>query len=66
MAGLQSKCIVTMKQQRNRKQRHGVSTHPMTFKADNEVWDFLQTKSNKGRYINNLVYRDMMQEPETL
>lgn len=55
-----------MKQQRKRKQRHGVSTHPMTFKADNEVWDFLQTKSNKGRYINNLVYRDMMQEPETL
>lgn len=38
---------------------HGQTTQKMmTFRCDNENLDWLQSKPNKGRYINELIARD--------
>lgn len=39
--------------------QHGKTTQKMvTFRCDNENLDWLQSKPNKGRYINELIARD--------
>lgn len=55
-----------MKQERCRKGRTGVNTRPFTLKIDKDLYDFLKKKSNMGRYINNLIRRDMISDPESL
>jgi len=40
-------------------QTQGVRTQKMmSFRVDNENWEWLETKANKGRYINELIRRD--------
>lgn len=34
----------------------------MSFRVDNEVSEWLNHQSNKGRYINDLIAADMMQK----
>lgn len=38
----------------------GSSQKMMSFRVDNELLDWLQSRGNKGRYINDLVRADMM------
>lgn len=40
--------------------KHGTTTQKMmSFKIDLELVDYLNTKPNKGRYINELIAADM-------
>lgn len=55
-----------MKQERFRKARMGINTHPFTLKLDIDIYEYLKTKPNMGRYINNLIRRDMNTEPISL
>lgn len=39
--------------------KKGVTTQKMmSFRVDYENWEWLETKVNKGRYINELIRRD--------
>ena len=41
----------------------GTRTQKMvSFRADNEIAEYLESKQNKGRYLNELVRTDMMRE----
>ena len=43
----------------------GIRTQKMmTFRADYEVLEYLQTKPNKGRYLNDLVIKAMKEEQQ--
>lgn len=46
-----------------KKAKWGTRTQKMvSFRADNEIAEYLETKQNKGRYLNELVRTDMMRE----
>lgn len=46
-----------------KKAKWGTRTQKMvSFRADNEIAEYLETKPNKGRYLNELVRTDMMRE----
>lgn len=53
--------------ERTRKQRkNGERTQKlMTFRLDNDLCEWLSTKANKGRLINELLQARMMSETET-
>lgn len=49
-----------------KKAKWGTRTQKMvSFRADNEIAKYLETKQNKGRYLNELVRTDMMREQHT-
>lgn len=46
-----------------KKAKWGTRTQKMvSFRADNEIAKYLESKQNKGRYLNELVRTDMMRE----
>ncbi len=46
-----------------KKAKWGTRTQKMvSFRADNEIAEYLESKQNKGRYLNELVRTDMMRE----
>lgn len=46
-----------------KKAKWGTRTQKMvSFRADNEIAEYLESKKNKGRYLNELVRTDMMRE----
>lgn len=46
-----------------KKAKWGTRTQKMvSFRADNEIAEYLETKQNKGRYLNELVRTDMMRD----
>ena len=46
-----------------KKAKWGTRTQKMvSFRADNESAEYLESKQNKGRYLNELVRTDMMRE----
>lgn len=50
------------KQVRKSYKKHDVteaSQKPMTIRIDKRIIAWLQSKPNKGRYINNLIFEDM-------
>lgn len=48
-----------------KKAKWGTRTQKMvSFRADNEIAEYLETKQNKGRYLNELVRTDMMREQQ--
>lgn len=48
-----------------KKAKWGTRTQKMvSFRADNEIAEYLETKPNKGRYLNELVRTDMMREQQ--
>lgn len=50
-----------------KKAKWGTRTQKMvSFRADNEIAEYLETKPNKGRYLNELVRTDMMRERDTI
>lgn len=49
-----------------KKAKWGTRTQKMvSFRADNEIVEYLESKQNKGRYLNELVRTDMMRELHT-
>ena len=48
-----------------KKAKWGTRTQKMvSFRADNEIAEYLESKQNKGRYLNELVRTDMMREQQ--
>lgn len=48
-----------------KKAKWGTRTQKMvSFRADNEIVEYLESKQNKGRYLNELVRTDMMREQQ--
>lgn len=46
-----------------KKAKWGTRTQKMvSFRADNEIAEYLESKQNKGRYLNELVRTDMMRD----
>lgn len=55
--------IMTSRQQRKRYAKRGNRAQKqMTFRLDIDNAQWLETKQNKGRYINNLIAADRQQE----
>jgi len=56
---IKTKCKMEKEKVRKGGQTQGVRTQKMmSFRVDNENWEWLETKANKGRYINELIRRD--------
>lgn len=50
-----------------KKAKWGTRTQKMvSFRADNEIAEYLESKQNKGRYLNELVRTDMMREQQAV
>lgn len=50
-----------------KKAKWGTRTQKMvSFRADNEIAEYLESKQNKGRYLNELVRTDMMREQHAI
>ena len=45
--------------ERRKKSNSGASQKACLFKIDNELLDWLDKQPNKGRYVNELIKRDM-------
>lgn len=47
------------KQKRKAYSKEGPAQTKVTFKLDNSLVSWLKSKANKGRYINDLIHRDV-------
>ena len=55
-----SKKVEESERQRREYGARGERTQkPFTFRVDNEISEWLESKPNKGRYLNDLVRADM-------
>lgn len=53
--------LIMEKQERKKYKKHeeeGASQKMFSFRLDMKHWSWLQSKANKGRYINELIARD--------
>lgn len=49
------------RQRKNYAKRGERSQKLMTFRIDNDKIEYLNTKTNKGRYINDLIEKDILE-----